>query len=68
LKASESEHDGQSVTEKPKPAKERMAAWRIRMKERGFRQLIVWALPEDHETIREFAKALEKKKQSNDKA
>jgi len=56
------------VTSKPKPAKERMAAWRIRMKERGFRQLIVWALPEDHETIREFAKALEKKKQSNDKA
>jgi hypothetical protein len=44
----------------PKPAKTRMAAMRDRKRKAGMTPMEVWAHPDDHQTIREYAAMLAK--------
>ena len=43
-----------------KPSAGRVAAHRARLREQGLRPLSVWALPEHHQRIKDFAAALQK--------
>jgi len=48
------------VTAKPRDSKTRVAAHRARLRAAGLRPLEVWAQPQHHQPIRDFAAALER--------
>jgi hypothetical protein len=44
-----------------KPSANRVAAHRARLREQGLRPIEVWAQPQHHQRIKDFAAALQKK-------